>query len=89
MDKEDMVHIYNGILLIILLKKNEIMAFAVTCMDIEIIIQSEVREWKTFVCGIFKKDRNIHISTYRTETDSQTLEEIYGYRRRQVGGGMD
>ena len=41
MDKEDVVHIYNGILTI---KKNEIMPFAATWMDLEIIILSEVRE---------------------------------------------
>ena len=44
MDKEDVVHIYNGILPI---KKNEIMPFAATWMDLEIIIQSEVSQRKT------------------------------------------
>ena len=44
MDKEDVVHIYNGILVI---KKNEIMPFAVTWMDLEIIILSEVIQTKT------------------------------------------
>ena len=38
--KEDMVHIYNGILLSH--KKNKLMPFAVTWMDLEIVIQSEV-----------------------------------------------
>ena len=39
MDKEDVVHIYNGILLN--LKKNDILPFAATQMDLEIIILSE------------------------------------------------
>ena len=39
MDKEDVVPIYNGILAI---KKNEIMPFAATWMDLEIIILKEV-----------------------------------------------
>ena len=45
MDKEDVVHIYNGILFSN--KKNEIMQFAATWMDLEMIILSEVRQKKT------------------------------------------
>ena len=42
MDKEEMVHIHNGILLSP--KKNEIMSFVATQMALEIIILSEVSQ---------------------------------------------
>ena len=46
MDKEDVMHIHNGILyneyLDLAIKKNEIIPFTVTWMEVEIIILSEV-----------------------------------------------
>ena len=42
MDKEDVVHIYNGILLSH--KKNKIELFVVRWMDLETVIQSEVSQ---------------------------------------------
>ena len=45
MDKEDAVYIYNGVLLGH--KKNEIMPFAATWMQPEMIILNEVRNKKT------------------------------------------
>ena len=56
MNKEDVVHIYNGILAI---KKNKIMSFVTTWMDLEIVILSEVSQTQkdkyhmiSLICGI-------------------------------------
>ena len=57
MDKENVVHIYNGILLS-QKKKNEIGSFVETWMDLETVIQSEVCQKEknkyrilTHICG--------------------------------------
>ena len=71
MDKEDVVYLYNGILAI---KKNEIMSFAATWMDLEIITLSEVSQRQipydiTYMWNL-KYDTNELI--YKIETDSLT-----------------
>ena len=57
MDKEDVVHIYSGILLS--RKMNEILPFAITKMDLEGILLSEISQTEkdtycviSLVCGI-------------------------------------
>ena len=57
MDKGDMVHTYSGILFSH--KRNEIMPFAATWMDLEMIILSEVSQTEkdkyciiSHICGI-------------------------------------
>ena len=61
MDKEDVAHIYNGILVI---KRNEIELFVVRWMDLESVLQSEVSQKEknkycmlTHIYGIKKKPR--------------------------------
>ena len=49
MDKEDVVHIHNVILLSH--KKNEIMPFETTGMDLEILVLNEVGQRKTNIVG--------------------------------------
>ena len=57
MDKEDVVHPYNGMLLSH--EENEIMVFVATWMDLEVIILCEDRQKEkdkyhmiSFICGI-------------------------------------
>ena len=56
------------------LKKNEIVPFIATWMDLQIITLSEISQIKkniiSLVCRIFKNDTNELI--YKIETDSQT-----------------
>ena len=71
LDKEDMVRIHNGMLLNH--KKNEIMPFAATWMDLDIIILSKVnqRERKRSydITVMWNLNYDIHELIYKAETD--------------------
>ena len=58
------------------IKKNEIMPFAATWMDLEIIILSEVSQTEkckyNIMSHMWKLKNNTNESIYKTETDSQT-----------------
>ena len=90
-DKEDVVHIYDGILAI---KKKEIMPFAATWMDLEIIILSEISQTekdKYMIAHIWnlilKNDTNEFI--YKTETDLQILKSTLWLPKGKHGAGRD
>ena len=73
MDKE-VVHIYNGILLIH--KKNEIMPFAATWVNPENIILSKIRQKEKdeyhMIKPVESKKNYTNELIYKIETDSQT-----------------
>ena len=83
MDKEDVIHIYNGILLSH--KKNEIMPFTATWIDLETAIQSEISQKEKNkchmilpICGIQTNVTNQLIC--KAETESRCAEQTYGYQ---------
>ena len=69
MNKEDMVHVYNGILVS---HKNEIRAFAATYLDLEIVILSEVSQTEkyhfTYMCNL---NPNVHRSPVYNSQDME------------------
>ena len=65
MDKEDVVYIYNGVLLG---KQNEILPFATTWMELEGIMLSEIRERQ-------KSYDFTHMRTLRDKTDEHNRRE--------------
>ena len=61
MDKEDVVYIHNGILVI---KKNEIMPFVATWTDLEIIILSEVRQILYDITYMWNLKKTIQVNLF-------------------------
>ena len=75
MDKEDVVYTYT-MEYYSTMKRNEIMPFAATQMDLEIIILTEVNQTEkdkymiSLICGIKKK--MIQMNLFPKQKDSQT-----------------
>ena len=74
MDKEDMVHIYNGILLS---QKNETESFVETWMDLKTVIQSEVSQKekiKYHILSVYMESETIGIKDliYKAEIETET-----------------
>ena len=86
MDKEDMVHIHSGILVI---KRNEIVQFAATCKDLETVIQSKISQKEkgkyctlTHMCGIYKNGIDDLICKAELETQTQRTNIYQGGKGR-------
>ena len=66
------------------IKKNEIMPFATTCMDLENIMLSEVRQRKTsyvtYIWNLKKKMIQMNLFTKQKQTHRHR-KQTYGYQR--------
>ena len=85
MDKEDAVHIYNGILLS---HKNKIMPFAATQKDLEIYHTKLNRErqisYDIAYMQNLKKIIQMNLVTKQKQTH-RVRKQTYGYQREKVG----
>ena len=71
MDKEEVIYIYT-MEYSLALKKNKIMTFAATWMDLEILILSEVSQISYDSTYRWNLKHNENELIYRTETNSRT-----------------
>ena len=85
MDKEDVVYIHNGLLLSH--KKNEILPFATTWMDLEGIIPSEISQTEkdkscmiSLTCGIYKIQQTSEYNNNNKKQTHRYREQISGYQ---------
>ena len=72
------------------IKRNEIMPFAVTGMDLEIVILSEESQTKTntsLICGIKKKKSNANELTCKTEIVTDVENKLMVTKEEMKGEG--
>ena len=88
MDKEDVVPIYT-MEYYLAIKKNEIMPFAATWMDLEIIILSAVSQTKTNIIWYqlyVESKKMIHMNVFTEQKQTyRHRKQTYGYQRGKVG----
>ena len=74
-------------------KKNEIMPFAATGMDLEITILSEVRQRKTNTiryCLYVESKKMTQMNFFMKQNQThRPREQTYGYQRGKLGGGIN
>ena len=69
-------------------KKNEIMPFVATWIDLEIIILSEVIPYDITYMWNLKKKKMIQMNLFTKQKQTHShRKQTYGYQRRKVGGG--
>ena len=73
-------------------KENEILLFAATWMNLEVIILSEVSQTekdKNHIIYMWNLKNDTNELIYKTETDSQTQKITYGYQRVKGRGRIN
>ena len=71
------------------IKRKEIVAFAATWMDLEMIVLSEVsrtmrhQHQLSLTCGLWKKDT---MNFFAEQILTHRLRKPYGFQRREIGG---
>ena len=72
------------------IKKNEVMPFAATWIDLEIImlIKSDRERQISYITYMqnLKKENDTNELIYKQKLSHRLTEETYGYQRRKVGG---
>ena len=69
-------------------KKNEIMPFVATWIDLEIIILSEVIPYDITYMWNLKKKKMIQMNLFTKQKQTHShRKQTYGYQRRKVWGG--